>query len=436
MNPAKTEKLQGLYMVEPYQPGKIPVLMVHGLWSSPMTWMEMFNDLRSVAGDSRPLPVLVLPVSDGPAVLAQRRRSCAATWPRPARSSIPQRRQPALDQMVLVGHSMGGLVSRLQTIDSGDDFWNVVSDEPFQTGQGATETRQELADTFFFQPNPSMRRVITIGTPHRGSEFANSTTRWLGSKLIKLPQMLVSDRQQLYQDNPDVFRKPNLIDVDTSIDSLSPDSPILPVMLAAQRPPWVQYHNIVGVIPDKGLLGRVGGRRRRRGRRSPAPPGRRRVARSWSNADHLDRPPPSAQRARSAPHPAGAPGRDRRPPAEPLERLPDARPGAGNSPSARRMRRRRECAGARRRSDRAPRRGGRQVRTSYGTGAAATCYDERFASSSSVSLLGSEKSTFGGASAAGLDLEVLRFARRRRGWRTGGRGSWRTNWFSVCTVSL
>ena len=37
----------GLYMVQPYEPGKIPVLMVHGLWSSPMTWMEMFNDLRS-----------------------------------------------------------------------------------------------------------------------------------------------------------------------------------------------------------------------------------------------------------------------------------------------------------------------------------------------------------------------------------------------------
>ncbi len=46
LNPAQTAKLQGLYMLEPYQPGKIPVLMVHGLWSSPITWMEMFNDLR------------------------------------------------------------------------------------------------------------------------------------------------------------------------------------------------------------------------------------------------------------------------------------------------------------------------------------------------------------------------------------------------------
>ena len=46
LNPDKVKKLAGIYMLEPYQPGKIPVLMVHGLWSSPITWMEMFNDLR------------------------------------------------------------------------------------------------------------------------------------------------------------------------------------------------------------------------------------------------------------------------------------------------------------------------------------------------------------------------------------------------------
>ena len=75
LDPAQTEKLQGLYMLEPYQPGKIPVLMVHGLWSSPITWMEMFNDLRRAPEIRRPLPVLVLPVSQRPAVLGQRRQA-------------------------------------------------------------------------------------------------------------------------------------------------------------------------------------------------------------------------------------------------------------------------------------------------------------------------------------------------------------------------
>ena len=47
LDPDRAEEVQGLYMVEPYDPNKIPVLMVHGLWSNPVTWMEMFNDLRS-----------------------------------------------------------------------------------------------------------------------------------------------------------------------------------------------------------------------------------------------------------------------------------------------------------------------------------------------------------------------------------------------------
>jgi pimeloyl-ACP methyl ester carboxylesterase len=256
LNPAKTAKLQGLYMLEPYQPGKIPVLMIHGLWSSPLTWMEMFNDLRgSPEIRDRYQFWFYLYPSGQPFWLsaAQLRKDLVE-----ARQIIdPYHRQVSLDQMVLVGHSMGGLVARLQTLDSGNDFWNIVSDKPFDVIQASYETKKKLASTFFFRPTLSVRRVITIGTPFRGSEFSNSTTRWIGSKLIKIPQMLVHGRQQLYKDNPHYFRKNNLIDVDTSIDSLAPDSPILPVMLASRRAPWVRYHNIVGRKPEKGLLSKV-----------------------------------------------------------------------------------------------------------------------------------------------------------------------------------
>jgi pimeloyl-ACP methyl ester carboxylesterase len=258
LNPAKTEKLQGLYMLEPYQPGKIPVIMIHGIWSSPITWMEMFNDLRGAPEiRSRYQFWFYLYPSGQPFwySAADLRRDLAET----RKILDPSHQQPALDQMVLVGHSMGGLVARLQTLDSHNDFWGIVSDRPFQTVKASLDTQQDLSNAFFFRPNPSVRRVITIGTPYRGSEFANPTTRWIGSKIIKLPQMLLDDRQQLRKNNPDVFKSPNLIDVDTSIDSLVPDSPFLKVMLSAQSGPWVKYHTIVGVIPEKGLLGRVVG---------------------------------------------------------------------------------------------------------------------------------------------------------------------------------
>jgi pimeloyl-ACP methyl ester carboxylesterase len=258
LNPAKAARLQGLYMLEPYQPGKIPVLMIHGLWSSPITWMEMFNDLRGSPEIRDRYQFWFYLYPTGQPFwhsAAQMRRDLAE-----ARQVIdPYKRQAALDQMVLVGHSMGGLVARLQTIDSGNDFWNVVSEKPFDVINASYDAKRELADTFFFRPDRAVRRVITIGTPFRGSEFSNSTTRWIGSKLIKIPQMLVNGRQQLFQENPDYFRKNNLIDVDTSIDSLAPDSPILPVMAGARAAPWVRHHNVVGRTSKRSFLSRVTG---------------------------------------------------------------------------------------------------------------------------------------------------------------------------------
>ncbi|MHB1035570.1 MAG: esterase/lipase family protein [Pirellulales bacterium] len=256
--PEKSKASTGLYMVQPYEPGKIPVLLVHGFWSSPMTWMEMFNDLRASPEIRAHYQFWFYLYPTGQPFwqsAAQLRDDLAR-----ARAVLdPRREEPALDEMVLVGHSMGGLIAKMQTIASGNDYWNIVSDKPFQLVKANLETRQAMAETFFFEPNPSIRRVIMISAPHRGSRFANDATRWLGRKMIGLPEMLVRSQQELYRDNPGVFRAPSLIDVHTSIDSMAPDSPILPVLLAARRPPWVKYHNIVGLVPDGGLMGTLAG---------------------------------------------------------------------------------------------------------------------------------------------------------------------------------
>ena len=116
-----------------------------------------------------------------------------------------------------------------------------------------TWVREGLAETFFFDPSPSVRRVITIGTPHRGSEFANDTTRWLGRKLIRIPSMIMQGRHQLIARNPGYFRPNAPLDIRTSIDSLAPESPLLPVLLAAERGPWVRYHNVVGEAPSSSF---------------------------------------------------------------------------------------------------------------------------------------------------------------------------------------
>ncbi|MBN2578019.1 MAG: alpha/beta fold hydrolase [Pirellulales bacterium] len=249
------DPVMGLYMVQPYEPGKIPVLLVHGLWSSPMTWMEMFNDLRSipVIRDHYQFWFYLYPTAQPFWVTAALLRHDLAA----AREVLdPQHREPALDQMVLVGHSMGGLLSELQTLDSGDKYWKLVSKVPLDELKTDPEIREKLRQTFYFRPNPSIRRVVTIATPNRGSDFSNQTTQWLLSKLIQLPEMLLQSQEKLYRDNPHAFVDHSLAKVTTSIDSLSPGSPIFPVMLAARRPCWVKYHNIVGDMPGQWWMPR------------------------------------------------------------------------------------------------------------------------------------------------------------------------------------
>lgn len=254
LNPNETQKHRGIYMLEPFDPSRIPVIMVHGLWSSPLTWMPMFNDLRSFEAlrENYQFWFYQYPTGQPFWLSATQFRE---DLDRLRREIDPDRRYPKLNQTVLVGHSMGGLVSRMQTIESKDDFWAILSDEPFEKVKGDSESLIRLRQAAFFNSNPDIRRVVTIGTPHRGSDYANDTTRWLGRKFIKLPSMMVSMSQQLVSENPGLFRNTDLLLNSTSIDSLSPDSPVFPVMLRAPRNPNVTFHNIVGEVPAKNWLG-------------------------------------------------------------------------------------------------------------------------------------------------------------------------------------
>ncbi|MCO6455771.1 MAG: alpha/beta fold hydrolase [Pirellulaceae bacterium] len=258
LDPNRTKELSGLYMLEPFDPQRIPVVMVHGLWSSPLTWMEMFNDLQSFPEirNNFQFWFYLYPTGQPFWFSASQLRQDLAD----ARQSLdPHRATRTLDQLVLVGHSMGGLVSNMQIVRSRDDFWNILSDKPFEQLQAEPEVKERLAGMLFFEPNPSVRRVVTIGTPHRGSEFANDYTRWLGRKLIALPASLMQNGQRLARNNPDFFRNTQLLATTTSIDSLAPDAPILPVILSAEKPNWVKRHNIVGVVPNTGIVGRLSG---------------------------------------------------------------------------------------------------------------------------------------------------------------------------------
>jgi hypothetical protein len=187
LNAELAPEYYGMFMLEPYDPEKIPVVMVHGFWSSPMTWVRMFNDLRANQEIHRNYQFWFYSYPAGqPFWLSARQMR---------QDLIKIQHELQLDgasenlsEMVLVGHSMGGLISVLQTMESGDNFWRMISDSSIEEFEGEPDHIALLRNTFYFRPNPSIGRVVTIASPFGGSDFANEPARWLSKKLFTLPE--------------------------------------------------------------------------------------------------------------------------------------------------------------------------------------------------------------------------------------------------------
>lgn len=246
----------GMFMVEPYDPKKIPVVMVHGLWDGPTTWAHMINDLRAnrEIHDNYQFWFYSYPTAQPFWVSASQLRKDL----REIRHEIdPQQANSVLDEMVLVGHSMGGLMSMLQTIDSGDRFWEIVSDRPIDDLKGDPETVAALQELFYFKSNPSIKTLVTLATPFKGSDFANRATQWISQRLITLPALITNDFGKLAMQNKDILNNPYLVARSNSIDSLASTNPMFKAIAEAEFPDRLSIHNIVGRLEKKSVFGRA-----------------------------------------------------------------------------------------------------------------------------------------------------------------------------------
>ena len=238
-----------IHMLEPYQPGKIPVVMVHGLLSSPLTWAPAFNELQADPELRKRFQFLVIFYPTGNpyiATAADLRRDLEKF-----REDIdPQHKDAALDNMVFIGHSMGGLISKLMTVDSGDDFWKQVDNRPFSDLTLQPEARDELQRIYFFKRESCVRRVIFLGTPHHGSALSPSPLGRLGDDLVHLPKNLVDAAKDVAAENPDQPVLQAFQRVSTSVDLLAPNAPALELLASRPHPSGVHYHSVVGVLPE------------------------------------------------------------------------------------------------------------------------------------------------------------------------------------------
>jgi pimeloyl-ACP methyl ester carboxylesterase len=183
LNPEKYAETARIARLQPYDPAKSVVLVVHGLMDSPATWTPILNHLRSDPDIRRNFQFWFYSYPSGypyPHSAAILRRDLDAI----------QHQFPLAKPMVVIGHSMGGCISRLLITDPGDRLWrHSFGKAPEETPMDPS-AKQLFSDALLFKPRPEVGRVIFISAPLRGSEFASSWIGRLGTRLVKSPATL------------------------------------------------------------------------------------------------------------------------------------------------------------------------------------------------------------------------------------------------------
>ena len=245
--PSEYDGRTGIYLLDPYEPGKIPVVFVHGLMSSPEAWDNAMNDLRGDPELRKRYQFWMFFYSTGNPILASGARFRKSLSDLRAQLD-PEGKDPAFDRMVLIGHSMGGLLSRLAIARSGQTLWNNASTVPPEQVQMDPQLKDLMMQALIFEPVPTVSRVVFVSTPHRGSPLGDELVGRLASKMIRVPNDILQIRKVMAQyngqvKNSDSFRSTRYA---TSVAQLGVGNPVLLSINQLPLCEAVPYHSIIG----------------------------------------------------------------------------------------------------------------------------------------------------------------------------------------------
>jgi pimeloyl-ACP methyl ester carboxylesterase len=255
VNPAPHPQGAVIYTIDPYEPGKIPVLLIHGLWASPRVWTTMIGTLRSDPVLQARFQFWVASYPSGhplPGAAESVRQSLRQI----RRTLDPGGADPALNQMVILGKSTGGQVARMLVQSSGQNIWNAIFTQPLEQVQSSPERRARLSSSLFYEPEPYVKRVIFVTTGHRGSEAAE----WpfgvrLGVDLVTWKSPSRAEHAELVAANGRAVFQPFLRNRPLSaFDGMREDSPLLRAIDRQPFAPGLPYHSIIGNTRRAALL--------------------------------------------------------------------------------------------------------------------------------------------------------------------------------------
>lgn len=236
--PGKYHERTGLYLLEPYDPDRIPVVFIHGLLSIPQMWAPTVKAIRSDPQLRSRFQFWVFAYPTGNPILSSALR---------LREELARVYQlyPRAKGMILVGHSMGGLLARLQAVNTGRMLWNAVFKDHADGLYGSIPPESLTKKALIFDTNPHVKRIIFICVPHRGSYLAGNWLGSLGVGLVRLPGNLLGDSERSIMGA--LRATMGLRHVPTGINGLSPRSPVLKTL--DTLPITAPYHSIIG---DRG----------------------------------------------------------------------------------------------------------------------------------------------------------------------------------------
>jgi pimeloyl-ACP methyl ester carboxylesterase len=246
----------GLVMMHPYRPGRIPVVLVHGTASSPVRWAELFNEISNDPVVGGRYQFWLYQYNSGQPILYS-----AMLLRRALRNVLseidPLGKDDTLRQTVMIGHSQGGILTKLMAIGSGNRFWQNATKEPFEDVKMAADTRELLREAMFFEPVPTLRRVVFIATPHRGAYEVSGWALDFIRRFINLPGTLVSQFHGLVQ--AETFADLKIKELPTSVDNMSPGHPFLRALNDLPIDPAITAHSIIAVLGDGPVTGESDG---------------------------------------------------------------------------------------------------------------------------------------------------------------------------------
>lgn len=226
-----------VYQLEPYQPNKKIIVMIHGLASSPETWISLTNNIMGDTKLRENFQVWQVFYSTNMPIFESRYQIHALL--KQAFAQV-QPNSPSAKDAVLIGHSMGGVISRLLMSDAD------ISEQaiPYMNYEQHIQLQRNpvIRNRFIFKPLKPISRAIFIAAPHHGTEFADRWFTNIAKKLVVLPTTFLNNVniQIPHQKSSSAGL------VRSGPADLSRDSRFMRLTTNIMPIPLVPYHSIIG----------------------------------------------------------------------------------------------------------------------------------------------------------------------------------------------